>query len=422
MSGSLPGSRPDTARDEFPVLDSSRQELERLIASLPTVLIGLTPELRINRWNRMAERVFGLSAGDVGGKRLDDSSIRWDQDRIRRSIERCRSHQAPVRIDDLSFARPGGREGVLGLTITPVREPGETLLGFTIIGGDITERKILERQLAQAQKLRSIGQLASGIAHEINTPIQYVGDNTRFLKDAFSEILDALAGMRHFLDGARGGGPDSGLAAQLASCLARADLDYLIEEIPLAIQHSLEGVERITKIVRAMKEFAHPGREEKTPVDLNAIIETTITVARNEWKYVADMATDFDRSLPPVPCHPGEINQVVLNMIINAAHAVEDRIKQGQAEKGAIAISTRRRDEWVEIRIRDTGVGIPEPIRASIFDPFFTTKEIGRGTGQGLAICHPVIVEKHGGKVFFETAVGEGTTFTIVLPLEAQAG
>jgi PAS domain S-box-containing protein len=422
MSDTLSDSRPETAHVGAPGPGPSQLELERLVESLPTVLIGLTPELRINRWNWMAERVFGLSAGDVSGKRLDDSAIRWDQERIRRSIERCRSHQSPVRIDDLSFARPGGREGVLGLTITPIQGPGETLLGFTIIGGDITERKILERQLAQAQKLRSIGQLASGIAHEINTPIQYVGDNTRFLKDAFSDILDALAGMRQILDGARGGGPDSGLVAQLASCLVRADLDYLIEEIPLAIQHSLEGVERITKIVRAMKEFAHPGREEKTPVDLNAIIETTITVTRNEWKYVADMATDFDRSLPPVPCHPGEINQVVLNMIINAAHAVEDRIKQGQAEKGAITISTRRRDEWVEIRIRDTGVGIPEPIRASIFDPFFTTKEIGRGTGQGLAICHPVIVEKHGGKVFFETAVGEGTTFTIVLPLEAQAG
>jgi signal transduction histidine kinase len=170
-----------------------------------------------------------------------------------------------------------------------------------------------------------------------------------------------------------------------------------------------------------MKEFAHPGREDKVPADLNKIIETTLTVARNEWKYVADLVTDFDCSLPEVLCHPGEINQVILNLVVNAAHAIEDHVKLGRMPKGVITVATRRKDAWAEIQISDTGGGIPEAIRPRIFDPFFTTKEPGRGTGQGLAICHPVIVDKHGGRIFFESEMGRGTTFTINLPLNQQA-
>jgi PAS domain S-box-containing protein len=377
------------------------------------------PDLVVNRWNEMAEAVFGCPAAGIRGRVPDAAAIRWDWERVRRGIERCRAHNTLVRIDELAFQRPNGREGMLGLTVRPVTGPAHELIGFTVIGGDITERKALEKQLAQAQKLRSIGQLASGIAHEINTPVQYVGDNARFLQDAFGELLAALRSVQGILDARAGGASADDLAGMVSECLARAEVDYLLAEIPAAIQQSLEGVARISKIVRAMKDFAHPGREEKTPVDLNAIVETTITVARNEWKYVADMQTEFDHRLPPVRCHAGEINQVVLNMIINAAHAIEDKIRERGGDKGVIRISTHRQGPWAEIRISDTGIGIPESIRASIFDPFFTTKELGRGTGQGLAICHPVIVEKHGGKVFFESLVGRGTTFTVALPLEA---
>jgi signal transduction histidine kinase len=299
---------------------------------------------------------------------------------------------------------------------------GEGQSARRIIGADITERKMLEKQLVQAQKLRSIGQLASGIAHEINTPTQYVGDNIRFLKDAFEDMMRVLRADGELLAAACRGGVAGDLVQHSQDCRNGADLDYLMSEIPVAIQHTLDGVERISKIVRAMKDFAHPGREEKTAADLNQIIDTTVTVARNEWKYVADVKTDFDRSLAPVACHPAEIGQVILNMVINAAHAIEDVVRQGRAAKGVITIATRRRDGWVEIQISDTGGGIPAEIRHRIFDPFFTTKEIGRGTGQGLAICYPVIVEKHGGGVAFESEVGQGTTFTISLPLEEQAG
>ena len=422
MSASgVPENIPDAGRGR-PEGSRALREAEELLDSLPTILIGLAQDLRITRWNLMAGKVFAHPAEEACGKPLDTVKIPWDGDRVRLGLERCRADGMSVRLDDLTFVRANGKEGVLGLAINPRLRDGDVFLGFTIMGADITERKMLEKQLAQAQKLRSIGQLASGIAHEINTPTQYVGDNIRFLKDAFEDLIVVLQGDEELLAAARGGVVSAELIRRLQDGRERADLEYLVSEVPVAIQHTLEGVERISKIVRAMKDFAHPGREEKAPADLNQIIDSTVTVARNEWKYVADMQTDFDRSLPPVLCHPAEIGQVILNLVINAAHAIEDVVKQGRAAKGGITIATRRRDGWAEIRISDTGSGIPENIRHRIFDPFFTTKEIGRGTGQGLAICYPVIVGKHGGRITFDSEVGRGTTFTIGLPLGEQAG
>jgi len=165
-----------------------------------------------------------------------------------------------------------------------------------------------------------------------------------------------------------------------------------------------------------MKEFSHPGTKEKVPLDLNHAIESTITVARNEWKYVADLDVDLDPSLPPTACQPGEFNQVILNLIVNAAHAIAEVIAKGGPAKGKIRIQTRNSEQWAEIRIQDTGSGIPEKVRSRIFDPFFTTKAIGKGTGQGLAIARSVVVDKHGGSIHFETEEGAGTTFVIRLP------
>jgi PAS domain S-box-containing protein len=287
---------------------------------------------------------------------------------------------------------------------------------------DITERKRVEEektrmelQLRQAQKLESIGQLAAGIAHEINTPTQYVGDNTRFLQDAFKELDRTLQAYRRLLEAARAGPVPPDIIQEVEAIIEQADIEYQMEEIPKAIDESLQGVDRVSAIVRAMREFSHPGTREKTAIDIHKSIENTILVTRNEWKYVSHVKTDFDPSIPSIPCHPGDFNQTILNLIVNAAQAIAEVVDTDAGEKGEITVSTRLSGDWVEIRVSDTGAGIPEEIKARIFDPFFTSKEVGKGTGQGLAIAHAAIVGKHNGSITFESEVGRGTTFIIRL-------
>ena len=294
-----------------------------------------------------------------------------------------------------------------------------------VYGTDITERMQAEEALRQseiqlllAQKLESIGQLAAGIAHEINTPIQYIGDNATFLAEAFSDLLRFVEPHTKLADVLRN--PDrADFVTALEQTVKNVDVNYLRDEIPRATEQLLEGVAHVARIVRAMREFSHPGQVEKTPVNINRAIESTILVSRNEWKYVAELTTDLDPELPPVPCMAGEFNQVMLNLIVNAAQAIGDVVR-GSNRKGSIRIATRRDGEWVEVRVSDTGTGIPEDIRAKIFTPFFTTKEVGKGTGQGLAMAHAVIVKKHQGTIRFESETGVGTTFVVRLPLQCE--
>jgi signal transduction histidine kinase len=278
----------------------------------------------------------------------------------------------------------------------------------------------LHIRLAQAQKLESIGELAAGIAHEINTPIQYVGDNTRFVQSACQDITSILEICQRLVGSAGIEGNLTDAAAILQATMDQADVEYLIDEIPSAIQQSLEGVDRVANIVRAMKEFAHPGNCEMTPTDLGKAIENTVMVARNEWKYVADLDTVFDPNLPLVPCLPGELNQVLLNMIVNASHAIAESLDESPDQKGRIRITTQLAPPYAEIRVMDSGSGIPTANLEKIFTPFFTTKAAGKGTGQGLAIAHSVVVEKHNGTIHVESEPGEGTVFTIRLPLEVS--
>ncbi|MBI5545661.1 MAG: PAS domain S-box protein [Deltaproteobacteria bacterium] len=275
------------------------------------------------------------------------------------------------------------------------------------------ERQMMEVQLRQAQKLESVGRLAAGVAHEINTPIQFVSDNVHFVKGAVGDLEGLLDHCRSLA--LRSG---ENAATQLAAAEEAADLSFLRENIPKALESSLEGLSRVATIVGSMKEFAHPDQKEMAPVDLNQAIRSTLTIAHNEYKYVADVDTDFGE-LPLVVCHGGEVNQAVLNIVVNAAHAVAD-VVQGTDNKGRIGLATRREGESVVVRISDTGTGIPEGIRDQVFDPFFTTKEVGRGTGQGLSIARSIIADKHGGELTFETEVGKGTTFIIRLPLEGR--
>ena len=415
-------------------LREAHRETEGLLASMSSFLIEVSRDLIVRRWNTAAETTFGIPASETLGKPFVDSGIQWDWDVLSPQLESWSKIAEPIRLPETRFVRSDGRDGVLGVTVNAIQDDGASL-GFFLMGSDVTGRKILESQLVQAQKLESIGQLAAGIAHEINTPTQYVGDNLEFLKGAF-EDLDRLRTAHDELLAKMGTVPsavsprtetglspfllDEALTAKIAELAEDAGVDYLAAQIPKAIDQSIEGVQRVASIVNAMKEFSHPGGKEKELVDLNHCIESTITVSRNEWKYVAEVEKDLDSGLPHVPCLPGEFNQVILNIIVNAAHAIADVAGEGSERKGTITVTTRRDGDWVEVRISDTGSGIPEKARTRIFDPFFTTKEVGKGTGQGLAISHSVIVDKHGGTLTFETEMGKGTTFIIRLPISME--
>jgi len=399
-------------------LQKAHTDIRQLFEAISSVLIGVDGDGRVTAWNGTAKRTFGIDSENAMGQLLDGLKMEWDYAVINSSIAECLAEERPVRIDELRFKRPDGTEGYLGVKLNPVSADTGRGRGFLLVAADITEQKILQGQLAQAQKLESIGQLAAGIAHEINTPTQFVGDNTRFLQDAFGNMQDLLAKYARLAEAGRDGSVTPEILADVEEAEKEADLEYVAEEIPKAIEQSLEGVERVAKIVRAMKDFSHPGAEGKKAVDLNKAIESTVTVARNEWKYVAEMVTDFDAALPSVPCLASEFNQVILNMVVNAAHAIADVVGKDTGEKGTITVATRHDGGWAEIRISDTGTGIPEEHRSKVFDHFFTTKEVGKGTGQGLAIARAVVTEKHGGTITLETEMGKGTTFIIRLPIE----
>jgi PAS domain S-box-containing protein len=402
-------------------LRRAHTEMETMISGISSILIGISDAQLITQWNGLAEKTFGIRAQRVLGRSLSECPVKWELKRIAQAITECCEKKKTVRVDDLRFTRLDGREGFLGFTLNPVQYEEGNRPAILFMGADITEKRALEMQLAQARKLESIGQLAAGIAHEINTPTQYVGDNTRFLRDAFGDLLSIMKRYDQLRERIKQGLATDELVDEIEASIQEVDLGYLEEEIPNAIRQTLDGVERVSKIVRSMKEFSHPGGDEKTPVDINEALESTITVARNEWKYVAEMETDFDPSLPVVPCFPGELNQVFLNILVNAAHAIGDVVKDNANGKGTISVSTRAIDDSVEIRIRDTGSGIPEHIRSRVFDPFFTTKGVGKGTGQGLAIAHTVIVEKHGGSITFQSEQGRGTTFIIRIPMKESS-
>jgi len=273
-----------------------------------------------------------------------------------------------------------------------------------------------QRQVLQADKLASVGRLAAGIAHEINTPIQYVGDNLRALSDNFADLCRLVAEYRGLTKRARELSLLPEEVQQVAAIEAEVELDYLLEDSPKALQQGLEGVERVANIVRAMKDFAHVDRGQASTVDINRALDTALTVARNEYKYVADVVRDYGE-LPPVECLAGDLNQVFLNLLVNAAHAIEET-----GQRGVITVTTRPDGDHVQIVIADTGAGIPESVRDRIFEPFFTTKEVGKGTGQGLCISRQIIVGKHGGTLSYETEVGHGTRFIVRIPIKMRQG
>lgn len=291
--------------------------------------------------------------------------------------------------------------------------------GCVIVETDVTplyeaqeQNRKLELELLQASKMESLGTLAGGIAHEINTPIQYIGDNLSFLRESFDDLRGVIDAYDGLMADAKSAGTLGDRVDAVAEVRESADLDFLYEEIPQAAQQSIDGVAQVSRIVLAMKEFSHPSSKERAPIDLNAIIERATIVCRAEWKHAADLELQLDPDLPEMLGFEGELNQVILNMAVNAAHAIAEK----GAGQGLITIRTAAIPGGVELSVTDTGTGIPDAVRRRIFDPFFTTKGVGKGTGQGLAICQDIVVNKHGGTIDIETVPGEGTTFIMWFP------
>jgi two-component system, NtrC family, sensor kinase len=282
--------------------------------------------------------------------------------------------------------------------------------------GEIEDRERLERALRLAQKLEAIGQLAAGIAHEINTPTQYVTDNIVFLHEAFAELGELWDLLRETCG--KGVTASVEQIERIEALEESIGASFLRAEMPRAFESAREGLDRIARIVRSMKEFGRDDRGRAAPVDINRALLTTLEVGRSTYRDVADVETEL-RELPPVVCVGSEINQVLLNLVVNAAHAIEDA-NAGNGGRGGIHVSSDVENDQVTVRIRDTGCGIPDAVRERIFDPFFTTKDIGRGTGQGLSICH-AIVSRHEGTITFETEVGLGTTFIVRLPIAGKS-
>lgn len=380
--------------------------MQRLLASLQAIWIKVGDDGNVSEWNRGAEEAFAVAASSVVGKPFLDCPLDWNWSEILQMIEHCRGRAEALPVGDRRVRRHGGPERIVTLTCIDI---GGTVTSgppadFIIIGFDVTEQRATEAQLIAARKVEAIGLLAAGVAHELNTPTQYVGDNLRFIKDSMATILKYARPA-----------PGDSLGSKDIE-----EFEYLCKEIPTALQQSLDGVEHIANIVRAMKDFSHPGSGQPEYTDINRSIQNTVTIARNEWKTVCDVKLMLDAELPRVCCVGQEINQVFLNIIVNAAQAIGDVAKGAAGQKGIITITTKREGDFVKISIRDTGPGIPEAIRNKIFDPFFTTKKIGLGTGQGLPLARTTIVERHGGSLDFETAVGAGTVFHILLPIDGK--
>ncbi len=331
----------------------------------------------------------------------------------------CADGQAkPVDIEYRVKQEDGGLRWIL-CSALPGKVTDEGMLWDGLLL-DINDRKTLEIQLLQARKLESVGQLAAGIAHEINTPTQYVQDNTKYLQEAFSNFQDTILALKKLLLEKNKGSENSVIVSAMDDIFEENDIDYLLEETPSAIQQALTGLERIRTIVSAMKEFSHPSTDSKQPVDINTIIENIVTISRNEWKYAADLSTELDETLPSTAGYRDKLGQVILNLVINGVHSIQEKIDARLYEHGHISITTGQHDGVIEIRVSDNGLGVPETIRQNIFDPFFTTKEVGKGSGQGLSIARSIVVDQHHGELFVESEENEGATFIIRLPIEAS--
>jgi signal transduction histidine kinase len=418
-------------------LASEKNKYLTLFESLSSPVILCDEEGKVDNYNFAAGRLL-LDSDTPGSRYYAEQRNDLEPPGLSHELRRMYNKDLDRLELERQYETPEGKR-TYAVRIKRMLDVSHMFAGYTIIFNDITDaiewgeklaknnreqKHLIEdlnsarQQLVQSEKMAAIGQLASGVAHEINTPIQYVGENIKFIEEACDDLMTSAKMYQKLLAAAE---EDKVAPELLAAARAQADdaeLDYLFEEIPVTLTQTRDGVQQVADIVSGMKNFAKPGTEEKVHTDLNEAIMSTLSVSANEWKSSAEIETDLEPNLPYVPVVPGEINQAFLNIIVNAASAVKERRERDPSSgMGKIKILTREDGDWVVIEISDNGVGIPEEIQSKIFDPFFTTREVGEGSGQGLTVAYLAVVKMHAGMISVQSGPGGGTTLTVMLPI-----
>jgi two-component system NtrC family sensor kinase len=375
-----------------------------------TGVVELDPDGRVRRANPRLEAMLAQPAAELDGRLLADFVAPSQVPGLHAGITALVA-DGPGSFDtELRLTSGTGATVWVDLSLVYVRGSDGEPPGLVGLVKDVTPAKRVEIERQHGAKMEAVGRLAAGIAHELNTPIQFIGDNVHFLDEAFGGLLGLCEELVALSEAAAPGTRDA-----IRGALDAADLDYLREEVPRAVEQTLDGVDRVARIVKAMKAFGHPEDREQRAFDVNKAIESALTVARNELKYVADVETDLG-DVPPVRCFPSDVNQVLLNLLLNAAEAIEEQVGIS-GRRGVIRVRTWRDGDDAVIEVSDTGPGVPPELRSRIFEPFFTTKEVGKGTGQGLALVHGVVTQNHGGSVELVPTPGAGATFVVRLPV-----
>ncbi len=373
-------------------------------------------EVALSTLGWQADEFLGLHVHETIHHSQDDGSeYPWDFCPVFAAIEDGSSHH----VDGDIFWKKNGSSFSADYIVCPLRNDNNEITGAVLTFRNITEQRLQESKRIHRMKLMAIGELSAGIAHEINTPVQFIGSNVSFLDESFQDLLKLIKTYQKLGDFLQNEQeyPCRQLLQEIADIEETADIDFLRDEVPKAFEQTLHGVKQVTDLVLGLKGFARSGSEgEKIASDINTIIQNALLVSRNVYKYVAELETHFCE-LPLVSVYPGDIGQVIVNLVINAAHAIEEK-KGDDRTMGKITVESGMEDQNIIIQVSDTGKGIPEGVRDRIFDPFFTTKEVGRGSGQGLAISHTIIHEKHHGEITFDSVLGEGTTFIVRIPIQ----
>ena len=375
------------------------------------------------------EKILGYTAEEMHGKTLYDFMPDEDAIHAKFIFKKIIEKKEPIIDRENVRTKKNGDKIYLLTNGIPVFNEKRELIGYSGIDKDITvakktkdEKERVEKEIEQSRKLEAIGTLAAGIAHEINTPMQFIGDNVRFIQEITQKFFALIENYKELFQQCTKGKETDSALLQVTQENEKIDLEYLKEELPIALEQTSEGIVRVNQIIAAMKHFSHIGEDSRTQSNINEGIENTIIVSKNVWKYQADIEKDLDKNLPMVECFPGDLNQVFINLIVNATNAIEEKIENSAVKRGLIKIKTSANKEKTKVIIsfNDNGNGIPDHVKDKIFNPFFTTKEVGKGTGQGLSLAYKTIVEKHNGKIYFESIRNIGTTFFIELPVSFQ--